>query len=74
MRHEQWQQIIKDDEDWWDKKQNPDGSSDPTTSGDWDSSKSAVLGLATNYGLGVYERTLHFFLFHVPLEINASHS
>jgi hypothetical protein len=45
---------------YYDKKlQNPDGTADEEADGltsDWDSSKSAVLGLASGYGLNVYQR------------------
>ena len=88
-RHRKWQEIVKDDEEWWNKTlkmrqqmpqdipsgqenwQNQAGGS--SVSGDrddtndqfksnethvasnWDSSKSAVLGLASGYGLNVYQ-------------------
>ena len=63
-RHDQWQQIVKDDEAWWNRLQSPNGSSDQNgavtrqsagASSDWDASKSAVLGMATKYHLDTYE-------------------
>ena len=65
QRHDQWQKIIKDDEIWWKKLQNPDGTADEEADGltsDWDSSKSAVLGLASGYGLNIYQRA---FILHM---------
>jgi hypothetical protein len=67
QRHEQWQQIVKDDEVWWDEIQNPNGPSSTnkgSSSSDWDSSKSAVLGLATNYGKNVYERAYSMLFYY----------
>ena len=62
-RHEQWQQIVKDDEEWWNGMQDPNDSHQDgavtsrtaSASSVWDPSKSAVLGMATKYHLDIYE-------------------
>jgi hypothetical protein len=45
-RHYHWQQIVKEEEAMWNR-----------TAKNWVSSNSAVLGLASGYGLGVYKGT-----------------
>ena len=73
-RHEQWQKIVQQDEVWW-KEKNPNyvPQQIQTSALDWVSFKSAVLGMATNYGLNVYQRKLltillsfNFYLFLIP--------
>lgn len=53
-RHSQWQQIVKDEEAWWEEKTNPKPKAVEMVP--WDSSKSVVMGLASGYPFNVYER------------------
>jgi hypothetical protein len=67
-RHDHWKQIVKNEEVWWEEKTNPTpkeekreiqkgaDENNAVTFSAWESSKSAVLGLASGYQFNIYER------------------
>lgn len=53
-RHSHWQQIVRDEEEWWEEKINPKPKVPEMAP--WNSSKCAVMGLASGYNFNIYQR------------------